>query len=146
MNTIALRFAENFAPEEGTIKAHEKLINENGFVWYGKRGASLSKDAESMILSAEDSKILLIQSGKTLRYWAHICEIQKEKPPKEHIPEDYRNRAEKFGTWFRVTLFEPAPKDILSKCKVTSSGTILSIASRQSMSPYFKITYCEEED
>ena len=34
MNTIALRFAENFAPEEGTIDAHKKLIHEDGYVWY----------------------------------------------------------------------------------------------------------------
>ena len=33
MRTIALRFSNSFAPECGTIKAHEELISLNGFVW-----------------------------------------------------------------------------------------------------------------
>lgn len=34
MRTIALRFADNYAPAEGTIKLHEDIINEFGYVWY----------------------------------------------------------------------------------------------------------------
>ena len=143
MNTIALRFAENFAPEEGTIKAHEKLIEKYGFVWYGKRGTPISKEMKDVLLSTDAPKILLIQSGKTKRYWAHIEDVQNEKPPCQYIPEYYRNRNDKFGSWFKVIRFEEAPKDIMAKCKVTSSGAQLSIASKQSMSPYFKITVNE---
>lgn len=36
MKTIALRFADNIAPKEGTIAEHEKIIDELGYVWYGK--------------------------------------------------------------------------------------------------------------
>ena len=43
MKTIALRFADNYAPAEGTIKLHEDVINEYGYVWYGKFGNSLSQ-------------------------------------------------------------------------------------------------------
>lgn len=42
MRTIALRFSNNFAPDIGTIRAHEELINSNGFVWYGKLGSKIS--------------------------------------------------------------------------------------------------------
>ena len=42
MRTIALRFAENFSPPEGTIKAHEGVISEKGYVWYGKMGNCVS--------------------------------------------------------------------------------------------------------
>lgn len=141
MQTIALRFAENFAPVEGTIKAHEKMMLDNGFVWYGKRGTPISKDIKNIILSNETSKILLIQSGKAKRYWAYVEAIQNEKPDPELIPEYYRNRDDKFGTWFKVTRFEDAPSDVMAHCRVTSSGMTLSSASKHSMSPYFKITY-----
>ena len=33
MKTISLRYAENFSPSCGTIKAHQQLIDANGFVW-----------------------------------------------------------------------------------------------------------------
>ena len=33
MKTIALRFGEQFAPECGTIAAHQQLISEKEFVW-----------------------------------------------------------------------------------------------------------------
>ena len=42
MKTIALRFGEHFSPEIGTIAAHQKIIDEYGFVWYGKMGSSVS--------------------------------------------------------------------------------------------------------
>jgi len=32
MNTIALRFADDFAPDMGTIAAHSELIEEYGYV------------------------------------------------------------------------------------------------------------------
>ena len=42
MRTIALRFAETFAPECGTIAAHQHMIDRHGFVWYGKLGNPVS--------------------------------------------------------------------------------------------------------
>ena len=42
MYSIALRFTEKIAPEVGTIKAHQELIDINGYVWYGKMGNCVS--------------------------------------------------------------------------------------------------------
>ena len=139
MKTVALRFSDNFAPDEGTIKAHEKLIQEKGYVWYGKLGLPLSHKAIDYIMSNADPKILLIHSGKTARYWAHISEILKEEPPLDGIPTYYQDIRDKFKTWFKVLWFEQASKDILGKCKVISSGAILREVSKHSMSPYFII-------
>lgn len=46
---------------------------------------------------------------------------------------------EKFKIWFRVIRFEDAPREIMGKCTVASSEQELGIASKHSMSPYFKI-------
>ena len=139
MKTIALRFADNFAPKEGTISAHKGVINMYGFVWYGKLGSKVSKKISSEILSNAQPRILLIHSGKAGRYWAYVEDIQFEIPDRKHIPEYYRDIAEKFSTWFKISRIEPALPDVVSKCKVLSSQRSLSEASRSSMSPYFII-------
>ncbi len=144
MRTIALRFSNNFAPAEGTIRAHEAMITENGYVWYGKLGSKVSAKVKDEILSGADPMILLIHSGSFDRYWAHIDKIQNETPSAYEIPAYYSNRAGDFATWFRVRRFEEAPRNILSQCFVASSGASLSTASRHSMNPYFIINYIEE--
>ena len=141
MNTIALRFSNSFAPEEGTIKAHEKLITSIGHVWYGKLGSTVSIKVRQTIMDNEQPKILLIHSGATDRYWAFIDAIQNITPPLEEIPEYYRKRTKDFATWFRITKIEEASKNVLSDCYVASSRTSLSLASRKCMNPYFIIEY-----
>ena len=145
MKTIALRFGEHFSPECGTIAAHQKLIDELGYVWYGKMGNPVATRIVEELNSLEDTKILLINSGKADRYWAHVSEIKKETPDLMGIPEYYRDLTDKFRTWFKVTSFEPAPRDIMSKCHVASSGAVLGEVSKHSMSPYFIINYDEKE-
>lgn len=145
MRTIALRFSNNFAPKEGTIGAHETMIKEKGFVWYGKLGSRISSRTKDDILKNDDPQILLIHSGATDRYWARIDKIQNETPPADEIPAYYRDRAKDFATWFRVRRFEEAQRNVLSQCFVASSGMSLSIASRRSMNPYFIIDYKETE-
>lgn len=127
MKTIALRFSENFAPSEGTIKANQDIIDSNGYVWYGKLGTKISNEAKNNILKEDVSKVLLIHSGKTDRYWAFIEDISFECPADiENIPPYYRSDRDKFKTWFKISRFEKAPKDILTKCVVESSKQQLS--------------------
>lgn len=139
MRTIALRFAENFAPESGTIAAHQEVINREGSVWYGKFGSPVSRSVAGTILEDPDPRILLIHSGGADRWWAHVDKIQRERPDASLVPSYYDRVGDKFSCWFHVTRFEKAPKDVMSKCVVPSSGRSLSSASRHSMSPYFVI-------
>ena len=139
MKTVALRFADTFAPLAGTISEHQKCIEKSGFVWYGKLGSTVSQKVAAEILQNKCPKILLIHSGKSNRYWAYIEAISNETPPAEEIPEYYRNNAKNFKTWFRLIHIEVAPRDVLSHCRVASSGRPLSEVSRSSMSPYFII-------
>lgn len=143
MRTIALRFADNIAPQEGTIAEHEKLIYELGYVWYGKFGARVSEKIKSVILASEDKRILLIHSGTSKRYWLHIEDISYETPELSLIPAYYRDIAGTIKTWFKVIKIEKADKNVMSKCKVASSGSPLSAVSRHSMSPYYIIDYNE---
>lgn len=143
MRTIALRFADNIAPKGGTIAEHERIIQQSGFVWYGKFGARVSEKTRDEIMSADDKRVLLIHSGTSKRYWLHIDEISYETPALSGIPEYYRDIAGTVKTWFRVTRIEKADKSVMAKCIVSSSGSPLSAVSRHSMSPYFIIDYDE---
>ena len=103
------------------------------------RNCHLGKNS---ILTEDNPKILLIHSGKTDRYWAYVEEILFECPEDiENIPSYYKDNRIKFKTWFKVTRFEKASNDVLSKCIVASSKQPLSLASKHSLSPYFKIEY-----
>ena len=139
MITAALRFFDKFAPKCGTIQAHEEVIKEFGYVWYGKLGSTVSSTNIQTILNNEEPKILLIHSGKTDRYWAYITDIKRELSEKQQVPEYYRNRMEDFHTWFKVVKFEKADKDVMKRCFVKSSNKPLGEASKHSMSPYFII-------
>lgn len=141
IKTVALRFADNFAPKSGTIAEHQKIIDLNGYVWYGKMGSALSGSIIEEILKLEEPKFLLINSGKFDRYWMYVEDIKKECPEPQYIPEYYRNQTERFKCWFKITKIELAQKDVMAHCFVTSSGNSLSEASKHSMSPYFKIEY-----
>ncbi len=141
MDTIALRFSDNFAPPEGTIAAHMKYISENGSVWYGKLGLPVSSATCKTIMANDAPRILLIHSGKTSRYWAYVKSISHEPPALNEVPSYYRGQAENFHTWFLINNFVEAERDILSKCVVLSSGARLSDVSKGSMSPYFIIRY-----
>ena len=91
MKTVALRFSDKFAPEIGTIKTHEQLMKDKGFVWYGKLGLPLSQKVIDTIMNNENPKILLVHSGRTDRYWAYVTDIRKNYPDSEDIPEYYRD-------------------------------------------------------
>ena len=139
MKTIALRFSDNFAPDGGTIAAHNEIIEKYGYVWYGKLGSAVSQKVIEEIMRNDIPKVLLIHSGKTGRYWAFVEKIQHLIPEKTKIPKYYRESAENFKTWFKVLKFENASTNVLRTCRVASSQRLLSEASRSSMSPYFII-------
>lgn len=71
-NAIALRFSEKFAPKEGTIEAHKQIVDEKGYVWYGKIGKTVSDNAIKVLLQHGPCLMLLINSGKVDRYRCDI--------------------------------------------------------------------------
>ena len=137
--SIALRFAENFAPPEGTIAAHRAIIERCSSVWYGKLGGAVSDKNAKLVLGSSEPRLLLIHSGGFERYWAYIDAVSRAVPDLELIPEYYRQRTAEFGCWFHVLRIDEAPKNEMSRWVVASSGKTLTEASRHSMSPYFVI-------
>ena len=147
MKLLSLRFGEKFAPKCGTIAAHTEIINKYGFVWYGKFGNTISDRILKEIMAEPDPRILLIKSGTQDRYWAHISEYKKVKPDqKECIPSYYREDSTRVKVWFKIVKIERAPSDIMSKCRIISSGALLSLSSRSSMNPCAFVNYDPNND
>lgn len=144
MKTIALRFADNYAPSSGTINLHNEVIKKNGYVWYGKFGNSLSQNNIDMLLKMEEKKFLLIKSGTVERYWVYFTDIKKHIDNDSCIPEYYRNNKDRVKCWFKVIKFELADQKIMSNFVVSSSKAPLSDASKHSLNPYFVIETKEE--
>ena len=145
MKTISLRYTDNFAPDKGTIVAHQNVLDVKGYVWYGKLGTPISLKIASMLLNNPEPRFLLIHSGAFDRYWIYFDKISREQPIYEDFPDYYHNIADRLKTWFRIIRIEKAEKNVMSKCVVVSSGLPLSDASRHSMSPYFIIEYNKEQ-
>lgn len=145
MKTIALRFGETFAPECGTIAAHQSVIDEIGFVWYGKLGTTVSSKIIEEMKQNDDPKFLLSKSRDFRRYWIHFTEVSTSKPKNGEFPSYYGKNADRMNTWFKVNRIELAPRNVMSHCYVLSSGNLLSYVSKYSMSPYFIIDYREDE-
>ena len=57
MNSIALRFGETFAPKEGTVQAHQKMLEKHGFVWYGKLGGPISTAVAKELMKQDDPNL-----------------------------------------------------------------------------------------
>ena len=137
MKTICLRFSDAYAPEEGTINLHQKVINKYGFVWYGKRGCKVSESVLSEILKNGVVDILLLKSGSGEKYLATVVDYSfKERY--EH-PDYYKNESVFMNTWLKITHFELANQDILDHCSVYSTGTPLVEVVKKSMGGYFII-------
>lgn len=83
VKTIALRFLYKFAPACGTIEAHNELIRDKGYVWYGKLGNKISAGVFGDIIGNDAPRTLLIHSGATNRYWAYVDKIQHDIPDKD---------------------------------------------------------------
>ena len=137
-DAIALRYSEKFAPPEGTIATHLNILKTHGFVWYGKIGKTISNKVIADLLNKGETRLLLIDSGKTDRYWADVVSIVKEKPD-GYYPDYYSRFVDDIKTWFKITGISKASNDVLSHCTVTSSGALLTTASKHSMSPFFII-------
>ena len=75
METIALKYRDGLFIEADTILEHQRIIDELGYVWYGKLGRAISHKNKEKILSMQKPKILLMNSGTSIVYWAYVSDI-----------------------------------------------------------------------
>lgn len=137
MNTIVLRFSDSFAPKDGTLAEHEKLIQEYGYVWWGKRGPRISQKVAKNIICDGVGKVLLVRGGTKEKYWATVTEISDGCPQKSRIPEYYRGDVAFYGSFLKITKIERAQDDVLEHLFVSTTGAKMSDIINKAMASYF---------
>ena len=65
MKTIALRYSDNYAPEEGMLYHHKQIIEKYGYVWYGKFGNRISKEIIEEQMKSNDPKFFVNKGWNT---------------------------------------------------------------------------------
>lgn len=137
MKTICLRFSDAFAPSEGTVFLHQRVIEKHGFVWFGKKGKRILPEKFETILKNGPTKIVLIKTGGSERYLATL-EDYSYRPQKE-IPAYYKDQEYSFETWLKLSKIELAPVDILQKCIIPVSGKTVESILKKTIGSYFYV-------
>lgn len=135
-NHICIRYADLKSID--CAYEHKAVIEEKGYVWFGKIGSKPRRDILDKILEEKISYIILKSKNE-----CYICTFDKYV---EKIPEDknYPNYYEKsfelenFTIWFRLTsMVKVEDKNILSNIVVKSSRNKLINACNSSMASHF---------
>ncbi len=137
-NIFVLRFSDK--NKINTIKEHKEILNQKGYVWYGKIGVTPLKKYFDEHLKDSSTLVLLTQPGNY--YIAECVEYSLEKPNDSEYPKYYDSvdfSGFKFTSWYKlVSITEVSNKDVLENVVIKSSGNYLRSSLQGSMSPMFK--------
>lgn len=145
-HALTVRYGEHFAPPEGTIAAHLRVIENHGFVWFGKMGSPMARARievlNRQIVEGTPTYLVLVRAranGRTV----HLCRISdmsRERPTDEaSIPAYYRSRPG-VGVWIRLTSIQSASPAVLAKLQVSSSSSPLTQTLAASAKSFFYVT------
>lgn len=143
MKTIVLRFSDSFAPKDGTLSEHQKMLEQHGYVWWGKRGPKISPKVINEVVKNGNGKVLLVRGGTKEKFWASVEEISDGCPQKNMVPEYYRDDVAFYGSFLKITKIEKAQDDVLDYCFVCTTGKKMSEIINKAMASYFIVDYNE---
>lgn len=142
--TVVLRYGEHISPPEGTIAAHQKVIDELGYVWYGKLGVPLSAQKLERIRSQREDRsmsVFLLTKRDLTLVEVDECSATVAGSDLGAVPSYYRARHEDARTWFRVRrLTNVVAKGAAGHLLVESSRRPLSEVLSGSVSPMFYVS------
>jgi len=134
-----------------TVEAHNKVLQKNNEVWFGKLGLPLDLNILSLAASPNIEMLLILVRIKTTEnqreiYNADVSSAQNKIPPLHLVPSYYRDYRKHYDihTWFCLSsLIKPMTLEEAESWCSTSSGLPLLRALRQSGKSYF---YATEKD
>lgn len=122
------------------LKTHQSLINEHGFVWFGKKGNR--GPSQNLYNWINTHKTLIIRDSKINNYKTYLCTVQEISPikPAISIPVYYRQFNDLIIPWFKITNIQEIDKNLIEEnfLAVSSDIPIKRTLSR-SMCPFFYI-------
>jgi hypothetical protein len=135
---VILRFRE-LTPGVDTISEHERILREEGYVWWGwwkkETETDLALNFADLSQAARSSgvQLTLIDTSAERMHFALADEVAQVLPNKERerVPPYYRAQARIVFAWFRLTKidqdvgYDAAVERLIGNrtCVVTESGT-----------------------
>ncbi|AUD63490.1 hypothetical protein BK010_07725 [Tenericutes bacterium MO-XQ] len=135
---FVIRFSDKH--EYKTIQEHLNILDDIGYVWYGKIGRTPSKEYFDTRLSQGTVIVLLVQPG---RYFISKCVDYSTSTPDDNTYPKYYKSTEfssySFNSWYKLTeIIEVKNSDVLENVIIISSGNYLRSSLQGSISPMFK--------
>jgi hypothetical protein len=128
---LLLRFSDMLLKEGDTIREHNKLVQSDGAVWFGKMGATVSDTSiSSLNQQIEDNiptYVYLVKGNrkKPSSFRAELIIASKELPKNEFllVPSYYKNLniLEFIHFWVKIKEIIPQQFADLEKMRVVSS-------------------------
>jgi hypothetical protein len=151
---ILLRYSDNIAPLEGTIKAHEEVIKKNGSVWMGKFGKRAGKPIfmtfKDQIANKEPAYVFMIKSGGNRKsYTIHAAvveDISFDNPDRKLIPKYYANKLWMVKSWFKISKFIKLDQEILRTLIGKTSMLPILGSVRKSMAGMMYVTLSNKKN
>lgn len=134
---LCMRFA-NLGGHD-CIDEHKKVINEKGFVWFGKIGNKPTDKALDKMIENESKYILLKEPQK-----AYICRFESyshEIPAADEFPNYYSTEilpTRSFSIWFKLaSIMEVDNLSVLNNIVLKSSRNPILETTKKSMASHF---------
>jgi len=144
---ILVRFSDGMLSIQDTIAEHQKIIENNGMVWFGKLGKSLGdfhiSDVNKQIEEGSKSYLFLVQkNGKRYEFSkGEIIIISKSLPKKEInlVPPYYEKQGiiNNINLWIKLSNIKEAKLEEIDKYHIVSSGSAVISSIRKSMAALF---------
>jgi hypothetical protein len=119
---LLIRFSDNLASSEGTIKEHLKIIDKYGYVWFGKFGRKIGKLIQNQIyaqIKNEKESYLFLCKAKDKKYIyiSKILDIKKSIESEEFnkVPLYYRHKVNMVSLWIKIENFWQYKRSLLRK-------------------------------
>lgn len=145
-----VRFSDKWAPDDGTIMEHQKVLAEQGYVWIAKFGRSIGlsriRALHKQIESGQPTFLVLLstsrQSPSQPRGAAfQITRVQPASPSvgDPGVPAYYSNFPLRATTWFRASTCIPLQSRQLKEMRVPGSLNEIRETLASSMAGAFRL-------
>jgi hypothetical protein len=142
---LVVRYSDGHGPAEGTIAAHQAVVNRLGYVWFGKFGRRVGAETLEALrrhaASGADVAVILVASSAD-GYRFDSCRLLDSGFSVPHdeataVPDYYGRFLQPPSTWLKVADFHRLSLEQASRVRVFESQVPLPVGLRRSWSGHF---------
>ncbi len=145
---LVVRFTDTMFDVGDVVAVHNEIVTEQGAVWFGKLGQTLSQGRIEIINKQIEQRIptfLYLVKGnrkKSTAYRAQLIAVSRDKPKeKKLIPQYYGEKKllQYMQAWMKISHIEPIDMSEMDSLKAISSVFPIAETLTRSSSGYFLV-------